>query len=67
MMNYDELYTPGGGYTLAGCLGICTDKRSLESKWNSVHFRPSDGWCDCVKNDVGHNPSIFKDCMHFKS
>ena len=37
----DAEYT-GSGLTIRGCIGICTEKRSIECKWNGVHFHPSD-------------------------
>ena len=63
---YDQSYIAGDGLTLAGCLGRCTDKRSSDATYNGVMFHPSDGHCQCFKNDVGHDPSINKDWMHFK-
>ena len=65
-VKYDDSYNPGSGLTLAKCIGVCTDKRSSDSTWNGVFFRPSDGYCYCMKNDVGHDPSHLKDWMHFK-
>ena len=69
-VTYDEYYytdtTTASGHTLATCLGRCTNKRSSDSTWNGVLFHPSDGLCYCVKNDVGHNPSSYKDWIHFK-
>ena len=65
-VKYDDSYSPGDGLTLAGCIGGCTDKHSSDSNWNGVHFDPSDGYCWCYKNDVGHNPLYFKDMLHFK-
>ena len=66
-VKHDENYDVGLGLTVAGCLSVCTDKRSRESsRWNGVLFDPSEGWCSCIKNDVGHDPTIVKDAMHFK-
>ena len=62
----DDEWTYGTGHTLAGCIGRCTNIRSSDSKWNGMRFDPSGGWCWCMKNDVGHDPSFFKDWMHFK-
>ena len=62
----DEYFFAGTGYTLAECIGVCTDKHSSDSTWNGVYFHDSDGWCNCYKNDVGHDPSINKDWMHLK-
>ena len=39
-------YGAGGGRTLAGCLGVCTGNRSIESQWNGMVFRSSGG---CVR------------------
>ena len=65
-VTYDDNYNPGSGHSLAKCLGVCTNKRSSDSTWNGVLFYPSGGYCWCYKNDVGHNPSDYKDMLHFK-
>ena len=43
--SYGERYSPDTGFTLAECIGICTNYRSSDSKWNGAMFRPSNGQC----------------------
>ena len=71
----DEIVGEGGfmlqnkilsSYLVSGCLISCTEKRSKEWRWNGVHYLPFDGCCYCVRNDIGHDPSINQDFMHFK-
>ena len=61
---YADVYSVDG-LTLVGCFGVCTNKRSSDSKWNGLLFHPSDGICHCLKNDGGHVPSNSKTWMHF--
>ena len=62
--SYDETYNVGDGYSLAGCIAVCTNKRSSNYMWNGVRFDPSTGWCGCAKNDGGHSAAVGY--MHFK-
>ena len=60
----DESIVVGYGYSLARCLAVCTNKRSSNYMWNGVRFGPSNGYCECVKNDKGHSP--YEGHMHFR-
>ena len=62
----DEYYSGGINVTIARCFSKCGDKRSEDSKWNGVLFKPSHGGCTCLKNDRGHQPNKYEEIMHFK-
>ena len=62
----DEYYNGGINVTIARCFSICADKRSEDSRWNGVLFKPFKGGCTCLKNDRGHHESKYEEIMHFK-
>ena len=53
--------------TQTECLAFCNNKRATEgAEWNGMNWLPSNGLCECSKNDQGHNPSE-PSWMHWKT
>ena len=53
--------------TFPQCVQMCENQRTNHgSGWNGMIWRPSDGFCECYKNDQGHD-SGYPTWMHFKT
>ena len=55
--------------TFAQCLQFCQQQRTTHSEeWNGMTWRITNGYCDCIKNDKGHDASDnYLENMHFKT
>ena len=57
--------------TFAQCLQMCQQQRTAHGEqWNGMLWDTTDdGWCDCIKNDKGHDASkpSYLEWMHFKT
>ena len=48
------------------CMDLCAHKRADKGEqWNGLMWRPSDGFCECMKDDRGHD-ATHPTFMHFK-
>ena len=47
------------------CIQTCEDEHYDDDAWNGMVWEPYNGWCECFKNDEGHDSSYFWE-VHFR-
>ena len=65
ILGTDQESGQGSGTTLSQCCQVCESKHSADHQWNGFLWDPSNGCCNCEKNDQGNDPTRATYYMHF--